>query len=289
VLVDAPCTGQSLVGQAKQSMSAFSEQQINHSSARQARIIRAAARLVRPGGRLVYATCSFSWAENEQVIRDFMNDEAVWEVLRYPRLEAVECNHQAGCYRLWPHRDRCAGAFAAALRRVEDRDCAIPQHLGATTKRWQALRNASGLPDWLIEPNDGRLLQFGEELHRFPEGLPGAWIDSSLSGSPVARLRTASSPKRSLSAQIWEPLFAAAKSIGGLDAELPLTELDDLQAKQYVAGNAISGDFENQGWRLLTWRGRKLAWGKMAGKVLKNHFPKGLRQRVEIDGGVSRS
>src|SRR5690606_29606672 len=62
VLVDAPCTGQSLVARGKQSPAAFSATQIEHSAARQARILRSAAAMTRPGGRLIYSTCTYSFA-----------------------------------------------------------------------------------------------------------------------------------------------------------------------------------------------------------------------------------
>lgn len=68
VVVDAPCTGQSMLARGKQSLAAFSAKQIQHSAARQQRILRAAAELVKPGGRLVYSTCTFAFAENEEMI-----------------------------------------------------------------------------------------------------------------------------------------------------------------------------------------------------------------------------
>jgi 16S rRNA C967 or C1407 C5-methylase (RsmB/RsmF family) len=87
VLVDAPCTGQSLVARGKQSLSAFEKQMIEMNAARQSRILAAAARMVRPGGKLVYSTCTFSYLENEARIEDFLPNHGDWELEAVPGLE----------------------------------------------------------------------------------------------------------------------------------------------------------------------------------------------------------
>ncbi|MBL7182647.1 MAG: RsmB/NOP family class I SAM-dependent RNA methyltransferase, partial [Pirellulales bacterium] len=119
VLVDAPCTGQMLVGRGRQSFAAFSDSQVTHSAARQQRIVSAAAQLVRPGGRLVYSTCTFAPAENEDVIETFLTTHDGWCVETVSELQQWQTPRSPGGYRLYPHRDRCAGAYAVRLRLTE--------------------------------------------------------------------------------------------------------------------------------------------------------------------------
>ena len=153
VIVDAPCTGQSMVVRGKQSLAAYSAAQIEHSSARQKRIIRAAAKLVKPGGRLVYSTCTFSYAENELIVLDFLEEQPLWAPKRWEHLARWETPGFDGCYRLWPHRDQCAGAFAATLIRSpqavlhEPGTAAIPRG----RQVWNSLTGVPPQIDWLDE------------------------------------------------------------------------------------------------------------------------------------------
>ncbi len=74
VLVDAPCSGQTLTIKDKRSENAFDKKQIEHSAARQRRILRDAIRLLKVGGRLIYSTCTFADEENEGQIAQLLQD-----------------------------------------------------------------------------------------------------------------------------------------------------------------------------------------------------------------------
>ncbi len=123
VLVDVPCSGQSLLGRDQQAQSAFSDKHVQHCAARAQRILRNAMAMVRPGGRLIFSTCTFSIEENEDQVRWMLEQfPGLWAPATIPSLTPWQSKIHEGCWRLWPHRDNCSGGFAAALQSSENWD-----------------------------------------------------------------------------------------------------------------------------------------------------------------------
>ena len=117
VLVDAPCSGQSLIAKGEKALSCFHPATINQNSNRQRRIIANSIKCVAPSGYLLYSTCTFSIKENEKVLE--------WAMKTFPELSTVEvpvlAKHHSTysdlhCYRLWPQDGYGAGAFTALLK-----------------------------------------------------------------------------------------------------------------------------------------------------------------------------
>lgn len=296
VLVDAPCSGQSMVAKGKQSLSSFAPVQIEHNAARQAKLFEQAAKLVRPGGRLVYSTCTFSFAENEAIIAKLLEGSDEWSPVSKPRLAQWESQGWPGCYRLWPHRDDCAGAFAAALQRSDSSVATETDLTGSASVKsrksgFEAVPS-DALPapfaDWALSLEDlecdvfkrPRVFRRGNkqyqltELLGFPKQVPQHWLQVAYSGSRIAE---SSAPLHSTKPPVWEPCFASAKLAGKESSPI---ELSDDQAASYVAGESVRIDSALKGWLPVAWEGRRLSWGKLVGGVLKNHFPKNLRQQV---------
>ena len=123
VLVDAPCSGLGTLRRNpdlkwRQSPTAIAELKV-----KQAAILASAARLVKPGGRLVYATCSLLEAENEAIVQGFADTQRefvpvpVAEVLARAKLASPGDLVAGDCLRLWPHRHATDGFFAAIWQR----------------------------------------------------------------------------------------------------------------------------------------------------------------------------
>jgi 16S rRNA (cytosine967-C5)-methyltransferase len=124
VLVDAPCSGLGTLRRNPDLKWRQSPKAVEELQAKQTAILASAARLLKPGGRLVYATCSLLAAENEAVAEAFTAANATqFEVL--PALQALEAARVeapaplvAGPYlRLWPHRHQTDGFFAAVWQK----------------------------------------------------------------------------------------------------------------------------------------------------------------------------
>jgi 16S rRNA C967 or C1407 C5-methylase (RsmB/RsmF family) len=119
-IVDAPCSGQSLVAKGHEAPGCFHPATINLNANRQRRILANAASVVAPGGWLAYITCTYAEKENEGNLR--------WLLRQFPEFSAVPvpllAEHQSAlaevpCYRLWPQSGVGAGAFAALLKKEE--------------------------------------------------------------------------------------------------------------------------------------------------------------------------
>ena len=113
VLVDAPCSGVGSARRRPELLWRVTKERLSGLAALQLAIVGAAADAVRPGGRLVYAVCTFTRAETDAVC------DAL--VRRRPDLEPIETDGpdgRAARHRLWPHRDGCDAMFVAAFRRT---------------------------------------------------------------------------------------------------------------------------------------------------------------------------
>jgi 16S rRNA C967 or C1407 C5-methylase (RsmB/RsmF family) len=121
VIVDAPCTGQSLLAKGEKAPGCFHPTAINKSANRQKRIIANSAQIVAPQGYLAYMTCTYSPEENEEVCE--------WFLERFPQFQAVEISHlqsyqshltSVPCYRMFPQDKLGAGAFTVLFQNTQE-------------------------------------------------------------------------------------------------------------------------------------------------------------------------
>jgi 16S rRNA (cytosine967-C5)-methyltransferase len=125
VLIDAPCSGLGTLRRNPQLKWRQSPQSIAELQGKQQSILAGAARLVKPGGRLVYATCSLLRAENEDVAAAFDAEHGnvfaplpAAQLLQAAQVVGADALDRGGYLRLWPHRHGTDGFFAAAWQRL---------------------------------------------------------------------------------------------------------------------------------------------------------------------------
>jgi 16S rRNA (cytosine967-C5)-methyltransferase len=120
VLVDVPCSGLGTLRRNPDLKWRQSPQSVEELKLKQAAILRAAANLVKPGGRLVYATCSLLAEENEDIVAAFLTERGDFTKLTCQELlEQQGITLETGEFlRLFPHVHGTDGFFAAALQRL---------------------------------------------------------------------------------------------------------------------------------------------------------------------------
>jgi 16S rRNA C967 or C1407 C5-methylase (RsmB/RsmF family)/NOL1/NOP2/fmu family ribosome biogenesis protein len=278
VLLDAPCSGEGLFRRNPAAAAQWRPGQVRGSAARQRALLADAAHLVRPGGVLVYATCTFAAEENERQVAGFLAAHPDWQLLEVPWYEGFTPGRPdwspdgpadlARTVRLWPHHLRGEGHFIAKLGRPATPVSPIerasgnlpPRGRGPVADAWR------GFAAEALEGEPGAVTVVGERAYRVAdEELAGVGVRWVRPGLLVGRAR----PGR------FEPAHALAMAVG-VAAARRTRRLDDRQAAAWLRGEAL-GHQGPDGWTLVTWARWPLGWGRAVGGSLKNHYPKGLR------------
>ncbi len=261
VLVDAPCTGQMLVGRGRQSLAAFSESQVIHSAARQQRIVSAAAQLVRPGGRLVYSTCTFAPDENEDVIETFLTTHDGWFVETVSDLRPWQTPRSPGGYRLYPHRDRCAGAYAVRLRFKGE---LFPEQINTSKREMKEDLLVLG-EETVGSTQGGYRIQQANRWTELPKD-----IERRLEMPCGRHSEIAYRP-----AKQWLPSHALALRRDRYWRPCATHELSDREAQSFMQGLSLPAG--PHGWVVATWRGHPLGWLRGNKERLNNRLPAAAR------------
>ena len=260
VLVDAPCSGEGMFRKEEAAVTDWSQETVEMCARRQGEILHSAAKMVRPGGRLVYSTCTFAPEEDEGAVAAFLeaHPEFEPEILEAPWFVPGE----NGSHRMWPHKLLGEGHFAAVLRKTrgEEADCEIPAG-EKLPKEWLAFAKEMG-----IRLPEGKAVSFGQNLFWAPGEMPD--IRRLKVMRPGLELGMVKKDR-------FEPAHALAlwlKDCACLESYAPEGE----EMKEYLHGNVVPSG--KKGWCLVKAGEFSIGWGKGDGKVLKNHYPKGLRR-----------
>ena len=260
VLIDAPCSGEGMFRKEADAVTDWSQETVEMCARRQAEILDAGAKLLRSGGRLVYSTCTFAPEENEQAVAAFLerNPQFTLEDAVAPWFTPAG----EGQFRLWPHKLLGEGHFVAVLRKNGEEDvCASTYGGERLPKEW--LSFAKELD---IRLPAGKAVSFGHTIYWAPEEMP------EIKGLKVLRpgLQLGEVKK-----DRFEPAHALALWLKNCKNAVAFS-FDSPQIQAYLHGDVLPSDVK--GWCLVLADGYSLGWGKGDGRVLKNHYPKGLRR-----------
>lgn len=260
VLVDAPCSGEGMFRKEEAAVTDWSQETVQMCARRQREILDSAARLVRPGGRLVYSTCTFAPEEDEETVAAFLeaHPEFTPESVEAPWFVPGE----NASYRMWPHKLLGEGHFAAVLRKTQGESGEVPACPGEKCpKAWESF--AKELDITLPE---GKAVSFGQSLYWAPTELPE--LNRLKVLRPGLKLGTERKGR-------FEPAHALAlwlKTCAVTESFPP----ESPEMKAYLHGDVVPSG--KKGWCLVQAGGYAIGWGKGDGSVLKNHYPKGLRR-----------
>ena len=289
IMVDAPCSGEGMFRKNEEACEQWSEENVQMCAERQDEILDCAAVMVRPGGRIVYSTCTFATLEDEGSVERFLSRHDDFTLIKDMRL--------------WPHKVKGEGHYAAVLKRQgevsADYRCygrngiepGIPKGknsfqkecgdylafeeeylkkervLGSGLQAGQGMRSGKELQT--RQSGQGVFLKFGDQLYLCPPDMPAT------KGMKVLRpgLHLGTMKKNR-----FEPSHALALALDLKDVKYTYDlKADSREIRDYLNGMTFPAEGE-KGWYLITVDGYSIGWGKLAGGVMKNHYPKGLRK-----------
>lgn len=313
ILVDAPCSGEGMFRKNEDACDEWSPENVIICGERQDEILDCAARMLVPGGRLVYSTCTFAPMENEGSIFRFLKRHPEFSLVEIDKeslsiegdgvpgyLKASVCGKeenervQKSCgnqesdnlgsdyidkqelrktLRLWPHRLKGEGHYAAVLVKTGELPAGYEPVSSLGIQKGIAEKELGEYPafakEFLKITLPGNYMKFGDNIYLIPENMPG------LKGLKVLRpgLHLGILKKNR-----FEPSHALALALSP-DEVVYSWNLDskDPVATAYLNGQTFPAEGE-KGWYMICVDGFSMGWGKLAGGVMKNHYPKGLRK-----------
>lgn len=280
ILVDAPCSGEGMFRKDPESVKYWSQEYVEQCANRQKHILDSAYQLLKPGGTLVYSTCTFAPEENEMNIDWFLKKYQDIELVPVKKFTGMEdARPEWGndnpelvkALRMFPDQFKGEGHFMCKMRkqgepsklRVKEFNDGIKKDDLSLIKKF-AQANLTAIPS-------NNLFKLNDFLYQ------AASFDNRFKKLHILRngLKLGEFKKNRL-----EPDIAMILAIQPSELKA-IYELNDEQFKKYLHGEALilqqQPAFDNK-WIGLSYHGKLFSWGRYSNRQIKNVYPKGLRR-----------
>jgi len=292
VMLDVPCSGEGMFRKSEVARKEWKPELTRSCAIRQSAILEQAARMVKPGGRIAYTTCTYSPEENEGVINGFLSQHPEFNLDIFPHtpgyypakpewigLPPEDRLNQA--VRLWPHRTQGEGHFIALLIKRESSARYLGNGLSKTGLYSNRHTKVKG---------PGKVISILDDFCRANLTIAFDSLQLTIDGSYIYYL-TDETPDLSglhvirpgwwlgsINKDRFTPSHSLAMGIKCDQARhhLPLTP-GDQQLSAYFSGESFTNSGED-GWVLVCADGYPVGWGKRVQNVIKNFYPHGLRR-----------
>ena len=274
VLVDAPCSGEGMFRKDPETMKEWSPKVVALCAERQRRIVADVWETLRPGGYLIYSTCTFNRLENEENVAWIcahlgaetctVQIDPAWGILE-----------QDGCYRFLPNRIKGEGFFFALLQKHSASTTSLRKPLRMKKASITSTESTSMM--WI--ENGYRCVEKNNLIKAFPTALASEMLGLETllrvvqSGVAVAHHRGVDSV----------PDADLALSPVLLPHVFPVAEVDLITARRYLARESLAPQEMPTGYVLIQYQGSRLGFCKNIGSRINNLYPQARRIRMGIN------
>ncbi|MDR1860666.1 MAG: rRNA cytosine-C5-methyltransferase [Bacteroidales bacterium] len=269
IAVDAPCSGEGLFRRTPDAAMEWSPANAALCAARQRRILTEIWPCLKSGGFLIYSTCTFNPAENEENLA-WLGTQTTFESCRIPIATewGVEETEYKGiyCYQFLPHRVRGEGFFLSLLHKTAGTDI--------TPRRCRTQLQRASPPIWIDAPD--RYVFFKQ--HDAVRFIPSTWLHEFLRLSESIRVVRAGTEAGQQAGRELAPSHAAAMSQALCRDAFPTTALSLPSALKYLARETPELP-PSKGWNIATFQNIPLGFIKHIGARANNYYPQNLRLR----------
>lgn len=286
IVVDAPCSGEGMFRKEPQALTDWSIAHTESCSVRQLAILNSAAKMLDNDGYIIYSTCTFAPCENEGIIFRFLKDNPDFELCDIPVLDMLsagsdkyinaEFDELSKTRRIFPHRHNGEGHFIALLH-----FCGENKKSVCNIKPAEKPKEAISVFREFEKKNlnfrfNGYFELFGDNLYIRDERI------GSLDKIKTVRagLHLGQCKKSERGKMRFEPSYALAHYLNRENIKNSVSyNADDPHIYDYLCGREICDDSAADGWCAVCVDGFVLGWGKASNGVIKNKYPKNLREK----------
>jgi len=277
ILVDAPCSGEGLFRKDAEAVNHWSEANVATCVTRQSEILKSVLPALKTGGTLIYSTCTYEAAENENAVQQLIADESYSLQIAGIETPVGVVKNDFG-FRFYPHRIEGEGFFISCLKK-EKASNTDEVFSNASNKQLEFIDEKKipvELKQLLKEDFAAAWFMFRNEFCFAPKSLQRTieQIARSLSIRQVGTTAGAANNKD----VIFNHAFALSKDLKPSDTAI---ELSRDEALKYLKGESLQKHAE-KGWKLVSYENTPLGWVKAIPGRLNNHYPKEWRIRMSL-------
>lgn len=278
ILVDAPCSGEGMFRKDPGAAGHWSPEALQTCELRQARILKSAAVALKPGGYLIYSTCTFNPGENEARVRELLaNGFEPVEVSapgEFPEIARVETG-----YAFYPHRVKGEGFFLALLRKTAETDYTLADTRPRKPFFDKPVKPDAGMTQWLADPE----VYTWKERNGVLYAVPQRHEKNIQFLSGVLPLMYAGVAAGSKKGNEFLPEHALALSTI-VSADIPALPLPREDALRFLKKESIRlAEDVPKGLYAVRHEGLNLGWTKAVPGRLNNLLPVEFRIRKHLD------